>query len=154
MHSSFCCLLFISSIHTLWNKLICSKYEIAKTGIYIQTELKKVVSLNLYSFLGLFFVFLSVLSFALSINITKFRFFLFCSDEADMKRSNILNDYDVYVIDLLDESYFKEKLNWNGFILQKKKTLNLKIFISSLFHGKNSWNFTCKFKYSFPIVLY
>ena len=38
-------------------------------------------------------------------------------------------------------------------MFRKKKNLRLKIFISSLFHGKKSWNLMCKFKYGFSIAL-
>ena len=38
-------------------------------------------------------------------------------------------------------------------MFRKQKNLKLKIFISSLFQGKKSWNLKRKFKYGFPIAL-
>ena len=52
----------------------------------------------------LFFAFTEEIAFKhfLFINVTKFKFFLFCSDEADMKKWNSVKYYDVYIISFLD----------------------------------------------------
>ena len=121
--------------------------EIVKISVYIQKELQNWFQKIVFCFrCGHVFCFYWEIAFkyVLFINITKFRFFLFCSDEADTKRWNSFKYCDLYVIIFLEWVILWQEA-W--LCLEKK---NLK---SSLLHGRKSWNLKCKFKYCFLRML-
>ena len=91
-------------------------------------------------FLGLVicFVFTKEIAFKhfLFLNIAKFRFVLFFSDEADMKRWNSFKDYEEYIIILFRLSHTLHRNLTELVYVRIEKNSKLKIFISSLFPGK------------------
>ena len=62
-------------------------------------------------------------------------------------------DYDVYLINAFRMSHTLKRNLTKLVCVRKEKNPKLKIFISSLFQGKKSWNLKCKFKYGFSIAL-
>ena len=62
-------------------------------------------------------------------------------------------DYDVYLINAFRMSHTLKRNLTKLVCVRKEKNPKLKIFISSLFQGKKSWNLKCKFKYGFSITL-
>ena len=61
--------------------------------------------------------------------------------------------YDVYINNFLRMSRTLKRNLTKLVYVREKKTPKLKIFISSLFDGKKSWNLKCKSKYGFSTVL-
>ena len=101
-----------------------------------------VVVVVVFCLVGVFFViFTEKVAFKhiLFTKITKFRVFLFCSDDTDMTRWNSFKDYDVYIINSFRWVILSRENKRTGFMFQKKK--KLKIFISSLFSGKKIMKF-------------
>ena len=93
MELAFFCPTNHESLAAFW---VCSTNKITKTSIYIfKKNLKN-------SFLAFFFflVFTEEIAFKYFqfINITKFRFFLFLCDHADIKKWKSFKEYDVYII--------------------------------------------------------
>ena len=77
---------------------------------------------------GYFFVFTEEITFKyfLFINITKFRFFLICSEEADMKSLNSFKDYDVHIINFFRLIHTLKRSLTKLVYVQKEKKLKLK----------------------------
>ena len=63
------------------------------------------------------------------------------------------NDYDVYLINVFRMSHTLKRNFARLVYVRKEKKPKLKIFISSLFQGKQSWKLKRKFKYGFFIAL-
>ena len=62
------------------------------------------------------------------------------------------HNYDVYTINIFRLSHTLQRNSTKLVYVRNEQNSKLEIFMSSLFHGKKSWNLKCKFKYDFSIV--
>ena len=106
-----------------------------KTGIYIQKSIKKIMFF-LWKGLIIFLVYFEeiALKHFLYINIRKFRLFFFLRWLKNRLK------IDVYITVFLKLSHTLKRNLTKLVDVQKEKNTKLKIFISSLFQGKQSWN--------------